>query len=417
MVAYHYPPEGSSSGVQRTLAFSRYLPEHGWTPIVLTAQPRAYTVSRPDQLADIPSNLTVRRAFALDAARHLAFAGRYPKFAALPDRWVSWWMGAVPAGMSLLRASGVQVIWSTYPIATAHLIGWTLHRISGLPWIADFRDTMTEANYPPDKSQRRVYRWIERKTMKCCSRAVFTTPGALQLYAERYSELPPERLALIANGYDEETFAQASQSNSDLVRHPNSQLLLVHSGVLYPEERNPTSFYNAIARLQQTGAISPATLRVVLRNTGHDEFHRRLIQERAIEPIVRLEPALPYREALSEMLRADGLLIFQAASCNQQIPAKVYEYLRAGRPVLALTDPKGDTAALLRSVNVGSILPLDDEQAICQGLPGFLSDIREGNATVAGEVEARKHSRRARAAELAALLDDISANPTSKRTH
>lgn len=413
LIAYHYPPEGSSSGVQRTLAFSRYLSGHGWTPVVLTAHPRAYTVTRPDQLGDVPPEVTVRRAFALDSACHLSIAGHYAKLTALPDRWVSWWMGAVPAGVSLLRRFGVQVIWSTYPIATAHLIGWTLQRISGLPWIADFRDTMTEPGHPPDESQRRVYRWIERNTMRRCARAVFTTSGALQMYAERYPTVPPDRLAVIANGYDEESFAQAVQAGPGAERgrpDAGSQLVLLHSGVLYPAERDPTSFYDAIARLQRTGAISPATLRVVLRATGHDEFHRRLIRQRHIEEIVKLEPALPYREALSEMSRADGLLIFQASSCNQQIPAKAYEYLRAGRPVLALTDPKGDTAALFRSANAGSISPLDDEQAISEGLRNFVADIREGKATGADDEEARKHSRRARTADLAVLLEDIARN-------
>jgi glycosyltransferase involved in cell wall biosynthesis len=259
-----------------------------------------------------------------------------------------------------------------------------------------------------------VYQWIEKKTMTGCSRAVFTTPGAVQMYAERYSELPPERISLIANGYDESAFAKASENGSPLLPRADSQVVLLHSGSLYPNERNPVSFYNAIARLRETSAISPATLQVVLRGTGHVEFHRRLIQDRGIESIVHIEPALPYREALSEMLHADGLVLFQASSCNQQIPAKVYEYLRAGRPILALTDSRGDTGVLLESVRGGSILPLDDEESIVQGLPRFLSEVREGRAPVAAEDVARKHSRRARAAELAALLDEVIGNPPSR---
>src|SRR5262245_26076941 len=79
MIAYHYPPLRGSSGIQRTLAFSRDLREHGWEPIVLTAHPRAYEKVGDDQLRDIPEGIAVHRPFALDTARHLALGGRYLK--------------------------------------------------------------------------------------------------------------------------------------------------------------------------------------------------------------------------------------------------------------------------------------------------------------------------------------------------
>lgn len=95
MIAYHFPPMHGSSGMQRTLRFARYLPDHGWEPIVLAPSPRAYQQTDSGQLADIPQQVRVHRAFALDTARHLTVMGRYPRVLALPDRWVSWWLGAV----------------------------------------------------------------------------------------------------------------------------------------------------------------------------------------------------------------------------------------------------------------------------------------------------------------------------------
>ena len=87
MIAYHYPPLRGSSGIQRTLAFSRDLREFGWQPIILSAHPRAYPASGTDQLGDIPSDVPVYRPFALDTSRHLSIRGAYPKAFALPDRW------------------------------------------------------------------------------------------------------------------------------------------------------------------------------------------------------------------------------------------------------------------------------------------------------------------------------------------
>ena len=93
-----------------------------------------------DLLKDVAPGTVVERAFAVDAARHLAVRGRYPAIVARPDRWAAWWLGAVPRSLAMIRKYRPAAIWSTYPIATAHTIGQTLHRLSGLPWIADFRD-------------------------------------------------------------------------------------------------------------------------------------------------------------------------------------------------------------------------------------------------------------------------------------
>jgi glycosyltransferase involved in cell wall biosynthesis len=407
MIAYHYPPEGSSSGVQRTLKFSQYLAEHGWSPIVISAHPRAYLVSRTDQLSDIPESIPVRRAFALDSARHLALAGRYLGVSALPDRWVSWWPPAVWTALRVVRQFRPKAIWSTYPIATAHLIGWSVRRLTGLPWIADFRDSMTEDEYPRDPRQRRVYRWLERKTMQACSRAVFTTPSTVRMYAQRYPQIPSERFALVPNGFDEENFVEAEGLPSQRGGESSKPVVLLHSGALYPSERDPRCFYRAIEALQREGRIDARSLRIVLRATGHDAHHRRLIEEHGIQEVVVLEPSLPYREALREMMDADGLLVFQASNCNHQVPAKIYEYMRARRPILALTDPSGDTAATLRSAGVGDIVPLDDEEAIKGALPSFVRTVREGRAAIASEEEVSRHSRRARSGQLAALLNEV----------
>src|SRR5262249_9172147 len=140
MIAYHYPPCRGSSGLQRTLGFTRYLPAHQWEPIVLTVRPMAYADVGHDQTEDVPATIAVRRTFALDTARHCGIGGRYLGWMALPDRWVSWVVSAVPAGLQLVRRYRPDVLWSTYPIATAHLIGLTLQRLTGIPWIADFRD-------------------------------------------------------------------------------------------------------------------------------------------------------------------------------------------------------------------------------------------------------------------------------------
>jgi glycosyltransferase involved in cell wall biosynthesis len=406
MVAFHYPPAGYSSGVQRTLKFSQYLRENGWHPIVLTAHPRAYPLSRADQLPDIPPDVIVRRAAAFDSARHLAIGGFYPRFAALPDRWVTWWLGAVASGLCVLARYRPALIWATYPIATAFLVAHTLHRLSRVPWIADFRDSMTEDDYPRDRRQRASYQRVEKKTMSDADRIVFTTEGTLRMYKNRYPQIDPNRLTVIPNGYDEEAFTDAEKQRI-LPRHGSGgPLVLVHSGTLYPSERDPTFFFAALARLKKAGKISAETLRIVFRAPGSTDHHRRLIEFHGVGDMIALEPDVPYRDALREMLNADGLLIFQASNCNHQVPAKVYEYLRAKRPILALTDPAGDTAHLLKSLGIDTIVPLDDEEEITKGLDAFVQAIRRGHVQMPSDERVVAFSRRAHARALAKLFDE-----------
>ena len=406
LIAFHYPPIMGSSGLQRTLKFSQYLGEYGWTPLILTAHPRAYKQLSRDQLADIPQHLVLERAFALDTANQLAIRGRYPGWLALPDRWASWWLGGVWSGLRMIRRHQPRVLWSTFPIATAHLIGLTLNRLTGTPWIADFRDSMTEENYPRGRTKWKLYRRIEQLTVEKCRRATFTTPGAVRMYSERYPQIPVSRWVTIANGYDEENFVQAETDKTAGVS-AQGPTILVHSGLLYPEERNPRPFFQALSELTADGRIDSRRLKIILRASGYEEYYGRLLEEYGITEMVFLEPAIGYKAALREMLQADGLLVFQAANCNHQIPAKIYEYMRARRPIFALTDPSGDTAEVLHRAGIDSIVPLDDKAKIGEGLLKFLDLVNLHRAPIAVDAEIVRYSRYALTERLAALLDVV----------
>lgn len=409
MVAFHFPPQRGSSGIQRTLKFAQYLPALGWQPLVLSAHPRAYQDAGGPAYAG-PAEVT--RAFALDSARHLALRGRYTRWLALPDRWVGWCLGAIPAGLRLVRRQRPRVLWSTYPIASAHLIGLALHKLTGLPWVADLRDPMIDDAYPTDPWMRRSAAWIERQTVRHAARVVCTTPGAVRSYRLRYPELPPQRFCLIENGYDEEEFMQAPAPAAAAGGGP---FVLLHSGIVYPSERDPEPLFAALGRLRREGAPGIEDLRLRLRAAVHEDLLAALAHRHGIAELVDIVPALPYREALAEMLGADGLLVLQASNCNDQVPAKLYEYLRAARPVLALTDPAGDTAGLMRAAGIDTVAPLDDSAAIAQALLRFVALARSGRAPLAAPDFVLAQARAARTRQLAALLDAVAAEAPARQ--
>lgn len=407
MIAFHFPPFGLSSGILRTINFARHLPRFGWEPLILTAHPRAYQSVSGGQPVNLPPSTIVERAFALDSARHFALKGRYPRFTARPDRWITWWLGAVPKGLGMIRTHKPDAIWSTFPIATAHVIGHSLHRLSGLPWIADFRDPMAQDGYPADPRVWQSFKRVEENAVRRASFCVFAAPGAARMYRERYGEALGTRLAVVENGYDEESFAPLGPSLKDKGPLLPGTFTLVHSGIVYPSERDPTQLFQALRQMLGDGRLKPGELRVRLRAPAHEAFLKKLIDASRLGEIVEIAPSLPYREALEEMMRADGLLVLQASNCNDQIPAKAYEYLRCRRPILALTDPAGDTARLLQGAGTRSIVRLDSAEDIARELRHFLDGAKRGEAALPSDAFVAGASRLHRAQELSALLDRL----------
>jgi len=284
------------------------------------------------------------------------------------------------------------------------LIGAELQRKSGLPWIADFRDPMAQDGYPADPLVWQSYKSIEEKALSTACYSTFTTPSAAQTYQSRYPKAA-ERVVVLENGYDEETFAGVENTGGQKQKIHSEAITLLHSGIVYPEERDPTQLFEALGQLKTKGKIQPGALIIRFRASVHDDLLNALARKYDISEFIDCQPPIPYREALAEMLNADALLVMQASNCNEQIPAKIYEYLRAGRPILALTDPVGDTAATLRNAGAGDMARLDSTAEIFEVLPAFINAIRQSTVALPLPLAVGQASRVGRTAQLAKLLD------------
>ncbi len=407
VVAFHFPPVQGSSGVFRTLSFARHLKESGWDVTVLTVNPRAYENWSPGNLRLIPEDLKVVRAPALDARRHLAIFGRYPGFLAVPDRWQTWIATGVLAGLWHVWGNRPDVIFSTYPIPSAHRIALTLHKLTGIPWVADFRDPMLQDTIPADAGMRRVFRSLEERIFEKASRVVVTTQGTAELYRARYPKRTGEDVVVIPNGFDEAALASMGVSAGSSAQEGERELVLLHGGSLYKGCRNPRALFEALAKLRQSDGHLLKGLRIVLRAAEASEEMVRDAGTYGLREVVEFAPALAYKDALEEMFHADALIVMQGPACNHQVPGKIYEYLYAGKPILGMVDPAGESAEILRSVGVDSLCGVDDADVIAAVLKDFLTGLRSKTAYVPTRDRVMRFSRRATAAQLGRVLDDV----------
>jgi glycosyltransferase involved in cell wall biosynthesis len=369
MLSFHFPPISSSSGFLRSLKFAKYLSRKQVDVTVLTTTQGAYESvdEKNHQLLD-SLNINVYRALGLDASRHLSIKGKYFGFMTWPDKWSSWSIFALFKGLWLNFSKKFDLLWVTFPIPSALLAGYLLKKLTHLPMVLDLRDPVWEEETWTDTTRNRILKWLELKCITAAYKVVFTSPGTVEKYTVRYPELMAEKAVLLTNGYDEEDF-----TGIDANCQKHGKRVFLHSGLIPPYERNPEHFFVALSVLKKRGILDPQRHEFRLRASGHSHLYIARVEQLDIQDLVTFPGPISYHEALAELMGADALMIFQDASCNWQIPAKVFEYLRVKRPILAWTDLHSDTAIVLREQNPETpIAPLSSATEIDRQLALFI---------------------------------------------
>lgn len=353
-VAFHYPPEASSSGVLRTLKYTRYLPTYGWRVTVLTLNRDAYTTVDPALERQIPEDVRVVRTRYFDTKRHFAFRGSHLAVMAIPDRWIGWWPWATAEGRRIVRADPAHLVYSTSPHGTAHLIAATLARAAAIPWVADFRDPWYDD--PPSPQRPAVAVWaarrLERRVVHRADLVVASTNALRDQIGARCAGEPSSKFVAIPNGYDEADFADSPVAR----RRRNNEMLVVHAGGLDPDYRDPRPVFAATAAAAHADGVQRSRIR--FRFIGGGPFGTsaamaRAVAEAQLQDRVEFLPRIPYAAALAELQHADLLLLLQASyDTVNLVPAKLFEYLRASRPLLAVAYP-GATGEILNDVGGG----------------------------------------------------------------
>lgn len=409
MVAFHYPPEASSSGVLRTLKYTRYLEQFGWRCTVISTDVSAYEQTNDELAKQIPGSVRVIRTRYINTKRHLSIAGRYPAFMAVPDNWIGWWPWGVAAGKRVLKHDPPDIVYSTSPHPTAHLIAMRIAALGKLPFVADFRDPWHEE--PPEPGTpgivARGAKILERRVVRRADRVVASTLGLRDLMQQRYGDQPKDKFSAILNGYDEQDFESIARPDSH-----HDELVMVHAGNINREFRDPCSLFRAIANVAKKLNIGIENIR--LRFIGGGAYGespglQQCVKDTGLHAQVDFVSRLPYKETLEALSSADILLLLQASEDTRDlVPAKLYEYLRTKRPVLALVFD-GATSEVMRETGGGWCvdprrtpdLESAVEHAICEWRAGKLDQHS------ADQIALKKFDRRSLAGELADVFNDV----------
>lgn len=352
----HWPPENVAALARRAVKIAKYLPEHGWNPIVITAE-RVEEAPYDDSYAHDADALEVIRC-RVPTLRRFFGNTRFGRALEVPDAHAGWIPTAIAAGNRLAKARRVDAIWSLVPPVSTLAIAAALRRVHKMPWVCDLHDAVIDSPYY--YRQHRFLRMLqaawERRFLPRADTFTGSSRGLLRAAHDRYGV--PEG-TFIPNSYDEDDFKGIVPDRSD------GRWTIAHIGSL-PHYRNPEALIAALSILVRRGLMKSTDIR--LRFIGYLSGDARKALETASSGVLRgaveIEPVRPHREALRDLVSADLLLLFETREdkYDSVYQLKCSGYLRAPAPILAISPPNQMTQAIEETGRGRAVWPSEPER-------------------------------------------------------
>jgi glycosyltransferase involved in cell wall biosynthesis len=410
IISFYFPPAGGG-GVQRWLKLAGYLPGQGIETHVLAPDDPHWLQSDPD--LEIPAGVHVHRAryhgpsgirpgeklFGKSGLRRLwRRALLTPRRLLVPDENVSWVASALPVARRIVKREGIDVVITTSPPTSVHMIGAHLQRHTGVRWIADLRDSIvakSDRHYEralvrlKEKANRRLARTIARRA----DAVVCVTPTI----ARQMTDLGVRGETLvIPNGADFDDFASIEYE-------PGERFRITHTGNFFGK-RDPRPFLSALAQID-----APITARFIGEFRTADRLWAEALGLGEKLELIRFQP---HAQAIASQRNSEALLLLIPFSAGRGVDVtsgKIYEYLAARRPILAAVPPQGAAAELVREAGAGLVAAPDDSEAIRAALSELVERWRKGKLA---DVElppdlVRSIDRKKRMREIAELVQRV----------
>ncbi|MCB2231511.1 glycosyltransferase family 4 protein [bacterium] len=439
IVAYAFPPS-AAVGVYRVIKFCKYLPQFGWEPVVLTVE-HAVSYSKDESLLEqLPKDMKIYRskdsspiswyekktgrgpmgpvtAPPADSSGQSDKPAPPPPAPSLlgrikgylrrsiftPDDNIFWTPYAVRTGLKAIKEEGIDVIFTTSPPATSHLVGWWLSFLTGTPLVIDFRDLWTQnAGYhlKNKPGPARFYdRFLEKRCMKRSKFIVTATDGFTDLVRNKNPYKPEDQIVTITNGLDPDDF-----SSVEFPTEKNDKFTILYLGSLYGA-RNPFFFFEAVEHFLDRRP--EAADRMQIDFVGGATGYEHATTGNRLEKIVRWLGHVPQKKALSLLWQSDVLLLLLGfgATHTTVIPAKLFEYIATGRPILAFV-PEGQSSALIEKYDRGAAITSPDKDKVADFLEKQFDAWLKQEGPLPSKIDLpEEFDRRAKTRRLAEVFD------------
>ena len=406
VITYYWPPTGGS-GVQRWVKFAKYLPSEGWQPVI-------YTPENPEQLAvdhsleaDIPEGTEIikthitepyelykkflrRSGHSKEAVEVNPVNAQDKSFAQKAAMWVRgnmfrpdprclWIRPSVKFLKKYLEEHPVDLIVSTGPPQSMHLIGRQLSEETGLPWIADFRDPWTKIFYfkhlSMTKATERWHRRMEQKVLDEATAVVAVSP----LVQQEFQEMTRTPVELITNGYDECDFPE--DRNEDAFGGPDKDFVITHTG-LFAADGNPTVLWKVLAEMCAEDENFRRLLKIRLTGKTDRQILEAIAEAGLVENLKDLGYQ-PHGIAIEEQRKASVLILplRKEPEYKAVLPGKLFEYLASCRPVMGIGQKDGAMSMILEKTDTGIVFNWEDNVSMKKYIESCWKSHLSGNLT------------------------------------
>lgn len=418
IITYYWPPS-SGSGVQRWLKFAKYLPDYGWDPVIFTPENPDFELKDEALLHEVPGEVEVLRfpiwepygllrALKKDQIKDPAVIIEKRKKNVLdrsaiwlranffvPDPRVYWVKPSVKFLVDIMEKNKFEVIVTTGPPHSLHLIGRNLKRKTGIKWVADFRDPWSSWEFldslPMTPMVRKRHVKLEQSVLKEADAVITISPT----FKEEMEQIGQRPVNLITNGFD--TSDLPPTINTLPAREEEYQI--VYSGII-DSIRNPIPFLKAFK-----AAFEPGKHQGKLTFVGKVSSHvKDYIQaDQWLNSHTECVGYVPHSEVFKYYSKANLLLLILTDTKNAKgnIPGKLFEYLATGRNIMALGDPDGDSALIIQEASAGKVFK---HHEICS-MQIYLDKIRS-TSSLRKKVDLEKYERKNLTGQLAQLLNE-----------
>lgn len=407
LIAYHFPPLGGG-GVFRTLKFTKYLPEFGYQPYVLTVKNSIYPEKDLTLVKEIPAEARIHRTFSFE---HRIF--RAPrllninlKWFYLPDQNIGWLPFGVFTGSKLVKKEKISVIFATSPIWTSLLIGLILKKRTKRPLLVDFRDPWTD-NFSikyPTKFHESLERKMEKMVLTQADYITVATDSIKNNLIMKYPFIK-SKIETITNGFDPEDF------NNLRIFDRKGKFIITYVGSIYGL-LTAAPFLRALKELAEEKKQFKEKVEVIfVGNCGKETPH--IVSELGLEENVRFVGYVSHRKSLEFMVNSNVLLLLitlEDSIGEVILTAKLFEYLASRKPIIALAPENGLAAKLIKSINAGTVISPLEVQRVKRVIASYydLWVERKLHATIDVTSDINPYNRKVLTGKLAQIFDKIS---------